>query len=427
MKTVFRNFATYLLSGVLLFQFSLNAQEKPLKDFQLSFLPMVSTDGTDVINYRYKTSINLFTGINGGVKGIELGSFININNGLVEGLQLAGFGNIVNGNFEGFQGAGFMNIVNGHAKGFQGSGFINVIRGGNQGFLGSGFMNLVNGDSQSISGAGFMNVVHGNHQGLSGSGFMNVTSGNFNGLQGAGFMNVTRGYSMGLSGAGFANISGGKYMGIQAAGFMNVAQDMDGIQAAGFLNVARNVSGLQIGFINVADTVAGIPIGFLSIVKRGALREIELSANDVFLMNASFRIGVPVFYNIFSVGYRPVQDTEFFAMGYGIGSRLELSDDLDLDIELHSSLLHEEWTWDWWTENHWSRLNELRTMFTWQVSPVVQLFAGPVLYNHYFRVSDEFGREELEIAPYNIYEYTSGNRVRQWWVGGRAGLRFVLP
>ncbi|MFN2395163.1 MAG: hypothetical protein ABR597_05695 [Bacteroidales bacterium] len=427
MKTVIRNFTTYLLSGVLLFHLSLSAQEKPLKDFQLSFLPMVSTDGTDVINYRYKTSINLFAGINGGLQGVELGGFMNINKGMAEGLQLAGFGNIVSGNFEGFQGAGFMNIVTGHAKGFQGSGFINVIRGGNQGFLGSGFMNVVNGDSQSISGAGFMNVVHGNHQGLSGSGFMNVTSGNFNGLQGTGFMNVTRGYSMGLSGAGFANISGGKYMGIQAAGFMNVAQDMDGIQAAGFLNVARNVSGLQLGFINVADTVAGIPIGFLSIVRKGALREIELSANDVFLMNASFRIGVPVFYNIFSVGYRPVQDTEFFAMGYGIGSRLELSDDLNLDIELHSSQLHAEWNWDWWSENHWSRLNELRALFTLEMGQAVQLFAGPVLYNHYFRISDEYGREDLEIAPYNIYEYTSGNRVRQWWAGGKAGLRFVLP
>ena len=427
MKTVIRNFATYLAVGIMLIDFSVNAQEKPIKDFQMSILPMVGTDGTDAINNRYKASINLFAGINGGVKGVELGGFININNGFVDGLQLAGFGNIVNGNFEGFQGAGFMNIVNGYSKGFQGSGFINVIRGGNQGFLGSGFMNVVTGNSQSVSGAGFMNVVHADHQGLSGAGFMNVTSGNFNGLQGAGFMNVTRGYSMGLSGAGFANISGGHYMGIQAAGFMNVAGDMDGIQAAGFLNVARDVSGLQLGFINVADTVAGIPIGFLSIVKRGALREIEISANDVFLMNASFRIGVPVFYNIFSVGYRPVKDTEFYAMGYGIGSRLELSEDLNLDIELHSSRLHEEWTWNWWPENHWSRLNELRTIFTWQMGPAVQLFAGPVLYNHYFRVSDEFSREDLEIAPYNIYEYTSGNRVRHWWVGGRAGLRIVLP
>ena len=416
-----------MVIGLLLIEFSAKAQEKPIKDFQLSILPMLGTDGTDVINYRYKASINLFAGINGGLQGFELGGFLNINNGFVEGLQLAGFGNVVNGNFHGFQGAGFMNIVNGESKGFQGAGFINVIRSGNQGILGSGFMNVVNGDSQSVSGAGFMNVVHGNHQGLSGAGFMNVTSGNFNGLQGAGFMNVTRGYSMGLSGAGFANISAGNYMGIQGAGFMNVAANMDGIQAAGFLNVAREVNGLQLGFINVADTVSGIPIGFLSIVKRGALRELEISANDVLLMNASFRIGVPVFYNIFSVGYRPVQNTTFYAIGYGIGSRLELAERTNLDIELHSSRLYDEWGWNWWDDDHLSRLNELRTMFVWEVSPVVKFFAGPVLYNHYFRVSDEYGREDLEIAPYNIHEYTSGNRVRQWWVGARAGLRFVLP
>jgi len=288
-------------------------------------------------------------------------------------------------------------------------------------------MNVVNGDSQSVSGAGFMNVVHGNHQGLSGAGFMNVTSGNFNGLQGAGFMNVTRGYSMGLSGAGFANITAGNYMGIQGAGFMNVAANMDGIQAAGFLNVAREVNGLQLGFINVADTVSGIPIGFLSIVKRGALRELEISANDALLMNASFRIGVPVFYNIFSLGYRPVQNSIFYAKGYGIGSRVKLAERTNLDIELHSSRLYDEWGWNWWDDDHLSRLNELRTMFVWEVSPLVQFFGGPVLYNHYFRVSDEFGREDLEIAPYNIHEYISGNRVRQWWVGARAGLRIVLP
>lgn len=398
--------------------------EKPLKEFQFSFLPMVSTDGTQTLNYRYQLSFNLIAGITGGVHGLELGGFANITNGRVEGLQLAGFGNIVNGRMQGMQGAGFINIVNGFSKGVNGAGFINIVRSGSEGVMGAGFMNVVAGDNKTVSGAGFMNLTRGNLYGLTGAGFMNINGANMQGLTGSGFMNISGGDVQGLQGAGFGNVSGGKMQGAQLAGFMNVARDVEGLQAAGFLNVAGEVKGFQLGFINVSDTIDGVPVGFLSIVKRGGLRQIELATSDVMYLNASFKIGVPLFYNIFSMGYRPFHDQVYSATGYGVGTEMQLTETSRMHFEVHTSSIHRDW--DWWKDGDYNNLNELRAIYSLQPLQHLQLFAGVTLYNHHFRTSEEYDAESLSLAPYMIYECQRGSRHSQWWVGARAGVRVVL-
>ncbi|HEY9487176.1 MAG TPA: sigma factor [Chryseosolibacter sp.] len=59
----------------------------------------------------------------------------------------------------------------------------------------------------------------------------------------------------------------------------------------GILNVAPKVNGTQIGLINVADIVRGVPIGLMSLVWKG-YHKIEISADEIFYNNLSFRTGV---------------------------------------------------------------------------------------------------------------------------------------
>jgi hypothetical protein len=423
MKT-FRKIVLLALVFVSANVYPVKYEDKPVKSFQISVIPMVGTDGTEAIHNRYHMSFNVFGGITGGLQGLELGGFINISNGFVEGLQLAGFGNVVNGNVKGLQGAGFMNIQNGTANGLKGSGFINVTNGNLEGLQGTGFLNVVSGSNKGLSGAGFGNITRGDFQGVSGAGFMNIVGSDVKGVLGAGFMNVTRGDYKGIQGAGFANITGGNVMGPQLAGFMNLARDMEGIQAAGFLNVAKEMKGAQVGFINISDTITGIPVGFLSIVRRGGYRAFEIFASDAMHMGASFKIGVPVFYNIFTLGVRPFDDQLITGTGYGIGTNIYFNDNSALQIEGHTTQLHPEWKL--WKGSWENMINELRFTFGFTAGERVEWFAGPVLYNQVYK-SDQAQYDDVPgIAPYTIHESSWHGRTYLWWIGARAGLRFLF-
>jgi hypothetical protein len=437
-----RNIFVLILTISLLFpaiNFAQVQNEKPLRDFQLSIIPFVGTDGRDAANYRYNFSLNLFAGVTGGLEGFEAGGFMNVNTGSAKGAQFAGFGNLVHGGLEGFQGSGFMNLVHGNTKAFHGAGFINFISGSTEGFHGAGFINVIGGNSKSFSGAGFTNLIGGSFEGLLGSGFANVTGGkvsgvqgagfanviggSMKGVQGAGFVNVTGGQFEGVQGAGFANVTGNEAKGLQAAGFMNINRDLKGAQIAGFLNVARKVEGVQIGFLNIADTIDGVPIGFLSIVKKGAYRQIEVSGSDVMHVGASFRIGVPVFYNIFSYGIRPFASETVHGFGYGIGTSIRLSQQTGMQIEGHSTQLRQDWKWN---HEHLDMLNELRITLGTKLPGSLELFAGPVLYNHIYKHKPEAGITGSDLASYTLDEKRWDDYVSKWWIGARGGLRVKL-
>lgn len=413
--------------------------QKPLRNFQLSVLPFVGTEGREALNYRYQFSLNLFAGITGGLEGLEAGGFVNVNNGPVSGLQLAGFGNFVHGNVEGLQGSGFINVNHGNVRAFQGSGFMNVNSGSSEGFIGSGFANIIGGDARSFMGAGFANAIGGSYEGLLGAGFGNFTGGSFKGIQGAGFinvtgggvkgiqgsgfMNVTGGAFEGIQGAGFANFTGGHARGIQMAGFMNVNKSVEGLQMAGFMNVADKVQGLQLGFLNIANSVDGVPIGFLSIVKNGGYRQFELAGSDAMHVGASFRIGVPIFYNIFSIGARPFADKKAVGFGYGIGSEIKISEPTAVQIELHSTQLHEKFGKK---NDHLDLVSEFRIMASTAAGGRFMLFAGPVLYNHTYEHKPEIGITGSNVSSYSFSENSWDDYVSKWWIGGRAGVRLRI-
>jgi len=440
MKT--RNIFVLLLTITFLFPALNHAQtqnEKPLREFQLSVIPYLGTDGRDAANFRYNLSLNLFAGVTGGLEGFEAGGFMNVNTGSSKGAQFAGFGNLVHGGFEGFQGSGFMNLVHGNTKAFHGAGFINFISGSTEGFLGAGFINVIGGKSKSFTGAGFGNITGGSFEGVQGAGFGNIIGGHFQGAQGAGFANITGGDVKGVQGAGFANVIGGEFEGVQgagfanvtgnnaqglmAAGFMNINRNFKGAQIAGFLNVAKRAEGLQLGFLNFADTISGVPIGFLSIVKKGAYRNLEISGSDVMHVAASFRIGVPVFYNIFSYGFRPFTEEKRQGFGYGIGSEIRFSQTTGLQIEAHATHLKKDWKGDY---KHLDMLNELRMTIGTALPGRLELFAGPVLYNHIYKDKPESGITGSDLSRYTIDERRWDDYVSKWWIGARGGLRINL-
>ena len=413
-----------LLIPVLVFgQTQGSVEIKPLRTFQVSVLPGLGTDGTESVHHRYKLSLNFLGGVTGGVEGLEVSGFANLNRGMIQGAQAAGFCNLVWGDTEGFHAAGYMNIIHGSTRGFMAAGFLNVVSGRLEGFQGAGFANVATGNAEGFQGAGFANVVEGDMDGFQGAGFANIATGNANGFRGAGFANVAGGDVQGFQGAGFANVASGDVQGPSIAGFANVARDVHGLQLAGFVNVARRMNGLQLGFINVADTVNGIPIGFLSIVNKGGYRQIEVSGSDALHTNASLRIGVERFYNIFSFGMRPFEDVQVGGFGYGIGTSLRLTHQTALEIEGHSTWLHET---NQWLSNEGERLSELRINFTAGRSCRFNLFVGPVLYQHRYFSKPGTEHTPANLAPYTLAERQSGDYTSKWWVGARGGFRISL-
>jgi hypothetical protein len=375
----------------------------PTRKFQLSFVPFIGTDGTFATENLYNVSINLLGGVTGGVDGLELGGFLNVNLHSMTGLQ----------------GAGFVNVVNGRVRGLQMSGFLNVNNGFTEGLQGAGFGNIINGNARLLQGSGFGNIITGNMEGIQVSGFGNIVAGRSEGIQVAGFGNITGGNSTAIQVAGFGNITGGRMTGIQAAGFGNIAEQVEGIQVAGFLNIARRVSGIQLGFVNIADTVDGLPIGFLSIVRRG-YRKMELTAGDALNLGIGFKIGVRRFYNIFSLGTQVAEGDWLFAWGYGIGSEFNLPDNRNLNAEILTHRFMEE---EWWRHSRMNMLHQVRVTYVRPLSERWQIFAGPVINFHMIRDTENAG-EHAEIAPYELFSFRVRDTSTTVWMGINAGLRF---
>ena len=111
-----------LLIIIKIFPQENNDVEYEIRSFQAMFVPPLGTNGAKSENIINNLSFNVLVGYNGGVDGLEIGSFININKTNVDGAQFGGFGNFNGGNIDGLQIAGFGNINEGAADGFQGAG-----------------------------------------------------------------------------------------------------------------------------------------------------------------------------------------------------------------------------------------------------------------------------------------------------------------
>lgn len=412
----------------------MDTMEYKTSPFQFTFMfPPFSTNGMDNANYVNNLSINIFTGLSGGVDGIEMGGFINVDRFFVKGFQAAGFGNSVSGYVDGVQLAGFYNVATGNVKSVQGAGFINTTGGNQFGLQGAGFANIVGGELFGFQGAGFMNLVGGKVSGVQGAGFMNVSGDTMVGIQGAGFVNVAGGFNKGVQGAGFGNIAGRGKVNVQGAGFFNLAEEVEGIQAAGFINVASYVRGIQAaGFINICDSIDGVPLGIINIVKYNGYRRFELAVSETQYANASFKLGVSRLYTIFSVA-KPVGPASRWMFGAGLGSEFPLSEKSALNLELRS--MQEMWMGDsraprFFHMNRYNHHNQLSVTFGRDLGNSAAFFVGPTLNVAVAQTAayvDSFIPWEPLSPNWAFFDRTYNFRNQTnvaIWIGVKGGIRF---
>ena len=299
-----------------------NQDELIHRDFRLTILPGLGTNGINSTDYSAKYSVNLIGGYHGGLNGYEIGLF-NFNQRYTRGVQL-----------------GFFNASGGEMTGLNFGG-VNFSRKDMSGLQFSAFANASEQNMQGIQVSGFVNTSFDNIQGLQLAGIGNITRGNLRGLQFAGLFNSGLGNSQGILFAGFGNFSAGRSQGFAFAGATNIARDVQGITFAGALNATRRVQGFQIsGFANIADRVQGgqigivnlardfegIPVGLVSYYGNGR-KNIDVWMSDGGFQNVGFKLGTTSFYNMLSFGYNPLlEDRNVWTIGWTLGSYTPLED-----------------------------------------------------------------------------------------------------
>lgn len=394
---------------------------------QVSFLPYLGTNhrlSGSVIN---RFSLNVLAGYSGGVEGLEVGGLLNLVRGPVTGVQVAGFGNLVRGRMRAVQVGGFFNQNFGESRGPQIAGFLNSNWQDAEGVHVAGFLNFSRKNSRAVQVAGFANAVAGAMRGAQVAGFTNFNRGSNEGFQLAGFANLNGQSNRGAQLAGFANATLADNHGVQLAGFANFSgKTQRGWQISGFLNVARTVlGGHQLGFINVADSSATAPVGFFSYVHQNGYHHLELSADELFPLNLTFRTGMRAFYTVFTAGFQPQFSGQnlLWRTGFGLGRawRLDRSGRWGLNSEVLAYDVSETAAPAYGTDAY-----QLRLLVERDLGRNWSLTAGPTL-NVYTRAEGEYRHAPslaariptgLSWKTDHLFAQTTN------WIGGQVGVRW---
>jgi len=386
-----------------------NIDDTLYSNVQFSVLPFVGTNHKLSGNVVNRYSFNLIGGYALGVSRFEIAGLFNTVGGDVTGVQLSGWANGVGGETNGVQIAGLLNANRGPTHGAQVAGMLNFNWNNSYDFAGAGLVNFFYRDSRGVKVAGMSNITVGEQQGPHIAGLFNFTMGNVTKAQVAGAL----------------NFSAGEIDGVQVSGLLNVAPKKIRGAQVGFVNYATRVKGSQIGFLNVADSMKGVPVGFLSFVNRG-YHKIEVSADEIFYTNLSFRTGVHQFYNIFTVGAKPDSSKDghepYWTFGYGIGTSPKLSRRLYLNIDLTANQIM-----NGVSLNYLNLLNKLYVGLEFQAARKFSLFLGTTINGYVTDTTyDSYPELFTDYSPEIIHDETFTNDVnlKMWW-GGKVGLRFL--
>jgi hypothetical protein len=368
----------------------LNISDTLYREFQVSLIPFVGTNGELCGNVINKYSLNVFGGYSLGTQALEMAGFFSLNRGDISSVQLAGFLNMTGGKVKGVQAAGFTNLVRGDVNGVQAAGFVNTTW-------------------SDLKGAQF-------------AGYVNVVKGKVDGAQFAGFVNCTLDSMEGFQASGFCNYVGGSLKGSQLSGFVNVvSNDLKGTQI-GFLNYAKNVKGSQVGFLNFTDSTNGVPIGFLSFVNTG-YHKLEISTDELLPFNISLRTGVNAFHNILSAGINPgTGDTLLWNFGYGFGTTYKLTPKTAIDFDITSSQMVKG--------NNFDKINlvnraALGVDFSHTKKTSIALaftFNAQLTNSNYQNYPDIFTWTKPDV--FNTTTYPAADLDLKFWWGFKAGIRF---
>ncbi|RAW03443.1 hypothetical protein DQQ10_04980 [Pseudochryseolinea flava] len=400
-----------------------NIEDSIHRKFQFSFVPFVGTNHNMSGHVINDFSVNMIGGYSLGVNMIEFGGMFNTVRGNVRGAQFAGLFNAVGGEVEGYQAAGLFNAVRGKTHAVQTAGLINFSWAETETVGIAGLINFGYKDSHDVRVAGLSNINFGNQGGPHVAGLFNFTTKSSGPAQLAGLFNFAAANVKGAQVAGMLNFTAGDHEGAQVSGLVNFAgKRMKGAQV-GVLNFATKFKGTQIGLFNISDSTDGVPIGLLSIVGRG-YHAIEISADEVFYTNVSFRTGVRKFYNILTAGIQPhtlSEDVNVWTFGYGVGTSPRLSNKFYLNIDVTANQIVADGNID-----ALNLLNKLYVGGEWRVSKNFGLAAGCTV-NALVQETSYEGYPDIfpNLKPDIIEEHTYDNdRIMKMWFGAKVGLRF---
>ncbi len=333
------------------------------RNFQLSFVPGISTQGELSAQVTSDYSLNVLGGYTRSIKKVEVGGLFNINKKDAQYFQMAGLFNAVGGSFKGLQVAGIHNMVLDSLTGLQVSGITNFVK------------TKVNG----MQIAGIYNHVKDSVKGLQISGIANYTT-------------KTTGWQV----AGIANIS---------------KQSIKGVQLAGIVNYTKHLKGLQIGLINIADSSNGYSIGLINFVKHG-YHKLSVYTNEVTNVNIAYKAGNKKLYSILNAGATYTKNKKLYSYGYGVGNEATLFKKTTLNTELTANKIYAG-TWK-------NTQSKLALSIQWQPLKGISLFAGPSISIFSSNQKTAVSGYQFPIPSTAYNTFKMGNSIG--WIGYSAGI-----
>ena len=353
------------------------------RPFQISFVPMLGTNGIESPRIANRLSVNIIAGISKGVGAAEYAGVANLTKGNVYGFQYAGVLNMSE-DVTGCQMAGIVNLTQGNVTGFQGAGIANNTR-----------------SVKGVQAAGIVNIAKGDVEGSQLAGIGNMAK-NVTGAQLSGIFNLANGNAK-----------------TQVAGIFNSAESVKGVQVSGLVNRAKSV-GTQIGFVNIADSCSGAAIGIVNIVKTG-YHQIELGTDDMLMANVSYRSGIKKLHTIIGASIKPDNSSNVvWRTTFGLGTSCNLSPRTLFDTELlYSQIVCND------KFSHDNKLFRAYLGIDRHLFGKLSLAAG-VTANALIYETTNLGNitRMKQLVPYTMVSEKVNDRMHlAGWIGGRVALR----
>lgn len=335
---------------------------RPHRTFSLGFVPVLSTDLTQVGSVRHFVSVDLLVGVSGGSSGLTMSGIADIERGPVSGFQIGGITAMAS-RVSGTQISGIASISAGDVDGVQISGITSVARNVD-GLQIAGIGSVANQvDGIQIAGIAAVSRGRVSHQAAAIASVANGATTQLGGIttvsfadsefQAAGIVAATR-KNAGIQLGGVATASAGD-ANVQAAGFVAVAKNTANIQLAGVVNYARKVRGLQIAPFNVSREVEGVQIGVVNIggeaggfslglinIVPGGRYDLETTIDSSRTGALLFRHGGRRWHNVYGIAGHEIdddvggrKDNDAWMYGFGFGPSMSF-DNTTIDLELMS-------------------------------------------------------------------------------------------
>ena len=386
-----------LLANMLVATIFAQVEEEKKSAFQLSFVPPLSTQGTEAPKYTNAFSFNILAGVSKNVTSFSLSSLgMYVVNDL-KGVHISGLATIARNNGGGIMISSLLN----RTKDFQG-------------FQLSGLLNMANKtEGFQISGLG--NIAKADMEGFQLSGLIN-TAKHVDGSQMGGLMNIS------LDVEGF-----------QISSLVNTAKNVEGFQLSGFINVAKDVNGFQIaGLMNIADNNE-YPLGLINIIKNNGEMSLGVSYDEIGSTVLSFRSGGRILYGIVGIGFNHKFDNDMVVEA-GLGWHIPVSSRFRVNCELMNDhfITMGERTTSYYDGGGSEKVvvnkgieashSRLSIMPAFKLLPKWEIFAGP---SFNYLESDNIGNES--VFPNNsLWKKYTDNKLQQLYFGFSVGTHFIF-